>query len=431
MDTAFCRVLLVPYPIPPLVGLAFLVWKKLGMLADDVYIQHHRHTGKGEPFIEFFGEGTLWKVAQSRNGGVSLFEHIRLLIKKRASPDAGALLLRMLRFVYWSNMEKRKERGDIETWLMRLTLLGQSPHKVLEAAASYFDGYLSERRDPWKEWVSPPHESLPELKTVGPKNYPSGVLPVDIAIAMEEDGQPVTALTSQELVEGKLCELKGKKFLVVVGGHSGAGKSTLAGALVHHGQHAIKGICSHPGWENFCLDLRLVTMDLATPTVQLIMAGHGKLRTQANAAKQPWKSELVWEALAKVRTAFCEGADIVITDLPGKITPITEILAALADFGILISKDPNELNPWRKFMEETIGTTIVAEMRSSEQRSCITKYIRGRFLGGNLQSPDRSIQPDAVIHLLSKLLLLEFLPTLLEEQRESLHGIHLMSQSIS
>ena len=114
MDTAFCRVLLVPYPIPPIVGLAFLVWKKIGMLADDVYIQHHRHTGKGELFIELFGEGTLWKVVRSRNGE-SLFEHIRLLIKQRTSPDAGALLLRMLRFVYWSNMEKRRERGDIET----------------------------------------------------------------------------------------------------------------------------------------------------------------------------------------------------------------------------------------------------------------------------------------------------------------------------
>ncbi|MBM3256900.1 MAG: hypothetical protein FJY98_01020 [Candidatus Liptonbacteria bacterium] len=421
MDKLLIRVFLVPNPIPPAVAFAFFLFRKLGMLSNEVIIKyhHHREGGYGESaaLIHFFGNEAVCRIALLKKSKDNrLVDKLQELIRERAPHEEQTLLLKMLNYFSGNSMdaEHHKRLGNLMVGFLRLTLHHHTPRQILEKAVLYFNQYLVRKISPWKEWIGPDHVPDPDISEINGQRRPMGERRVFIPISMREGNQEVTALTLQDLKAGRICDLKGKRLFGVIGGNPGVGKSTLATSLMLHMQCILHTLSTYRGWENTTLQVKRVTMDLATPTSDAIEKGRGKIRAETSALKRPWTQEMAWAALEHVHQTVRSGADIVLADLPGKITPeITEVVAAPADFCILLGKNPDEFPPWREFMHK-LGVIILAEMITNERPGIITGYERNKFLTGTIQDPDRTIRPDGVVSLLAELLLLEFLPSFVE-----------------
>jgi energy-coupling factor transporter ATP-binding protein EcfA2 len=426
MDKLHCEALLMPYPITPTAAFASFVWKRLEMISEGTYVRYHhlteRHPGSAAS-IGFFGGGATWKITHAiyeKQSGLT--HYLEQLIANWAPHSDQRLLKRVLTFcAYGGDQYKRKELEKITRWLMKMALTNKGPHEAICAATEYFERYITEGVDPWRELLPVPTAEIPESPPIA--DYPRGIRPITIPILKEgrESETAVLHYTTEDLRVGNMWKLQGESLCVVVGGPSGSGKSTLVAtitAIIENIIRATKSLGNE--WERLSLRVEPVALDLATPVLAAVRAGRGKDRLEVDILKQPWTRELAIKALYSVRGAFSQGANVVIADLPGQITEITEIVGAVADVGIIVTNDWGKLNEWESFMH-TMGITVVAEIKSGETSSLVTRYQPGRFLRGRVAQLDRASRTwDPTVSTLAELLLMEFLPAFVEERRGKL-----------
>jgi hypothetical protein len=275
-------------------------------------------------------------------------------------------------------------------------------------------------------WQNPYAPKLPLLPddtpTVFP--YPSDKRFVTLPFFKEEgEGvgkREVVGFKTFGLSEGRVWDLQEHRICGVIGGPPGAGKTTLAVSLAAEMKNIVRGLQTRRGWGLFSLNVDSTSVDFATPTIEAVKEGRGKDRGHLDALKRPWTEALALEAFESLHQYSEGGVNILLADLPGLLTPITEIVAAPADFGILITDKWEKIPDWRKFMDR-MGILVLAELKSKERSSIITKYKQFEYLAGRVELLDRVTRAwDLTIQWLAEFLLFEILPTLVRRRRERL-----------
>ncbi len=182
----------------------------------------------------------------------------------------------------------------------------------------------------------------------------------------------------------------------------------------------IKSLQSRRGWEGFSLKVQYVNVDLGTPTVESILTRHGKDESAHKQLKQSWTEALALRAMEEFSRAK-QSANIVIADLPGIITGITEVVAVLGDCGVVVTNDWAKTTEWRDFFRR-LGTTQVAQAMSRKPEeglpSVVTTYKREKFLSGRIVGLDRTVRSwDPFVECLARVLLFDLLPTFIERRK--------------
>jgi hypothetical protein len=224
----------------------------------------------------------------------------------------------------------------------------------------------------------------------------------------------VTGSFAVELPEGRIFELCDKHIALAIGGPSGSGKSTIAVSLVEEMRDRIRSLKSRSGFSNLQLSVGLADLDLGTPTTRAIAEGWATDRAKVESLKQPWTMELAERAQTVLLSQRAE-FNILICDLPGRVTETTELLAGTADAGILIATDWTEITEvWNPFVS-CIGLPVISRIKRREAMegfsSLVTKWLPGEHLSGRITALNRSQKSwDLFIHWLALFLLFDILP---------------------
>lgn len=200
---------------------------------------------------------------------------------------------------------------------------------------------------------------------------------------------------------------------ILIGGDPGRGKSTLAANLVKAMRERVVGLRNqipHLSSQTFP-SIGISSLDVATPVAEGIIKGESKPAGK----KQLWTPELVIEALAGQELAL-QRRDIVISDLPGKITSYTESLTGFGNYGIIIVDDwDDEMPRWEEFFRKT-QCPVIARIKCRREeddrfRSVVTTWHPGESVSGRIFRPSRKIREgDECIERVADLLLLDILP---------------------
>ncbi|OGI95056.1 hypothetical protein A2917_01595 [Candidatus Nomurabacteria bacterium RIFCSPLOWO2_01_FULL_42_17] len=253
--------------------------------------------------------------------------------------------------------------------------------------------------------------------------YPPDKRIISLPVFQKKDGIPtdddVTGSFEVTLSEGRAYELQDKHICLVVGGPSGSGKSTLSVSLVAEMENCIRSLKSRTSFSDLQLTVGLANLDLATPTTQAIAEGWATDREKVKNLKQPWTMELAEQAQQELLRSRAQH-NIVIGDLPGRVTDVTELLAGTADASIIITKDWTVLQKeWNPFMS-SVGLPIVSRIRSRRSdetgfSSLVTHRRPQQRLSGRITALNRYHKSwDLFIQWLAVFLLFEILPTQFE-----------------
>lgn len=416
MEDSNVHVLLVPFPISPLVAYAYFLGRKFGQFRQEVEVRYLSSSG-GERDNQYFGEGTIRLLSSRRlyenlDGYLRAHHHDRYYDFKRLLTycDAG----------------DRRMGEKFRKWLLRRSLLSSQPKKVLEEAEMVLGRAIG--ADPWKHGLS--CENFEEEKIIERKNdFPAdlriGALPIFPSHKPGED--EVIASVHYELSEGKILSLCQESIGVMIGGEAGSGKSTLTVSLAAEIDNILQSLRTRP-WPQFSLKTELINLDLATPTSEAIQAGRGKDRSLVSGLKRPWNTILALEAMEVFRRAK-ERANLVVADLPGgKPDHITEITAALADVAVIVTRDwEGKMKEWTEFVNR-MGITLVAQVRSrlptEGLASVVTRYNPGGLVVGRVVSLDRIERSwDRFIVWLAEFLLFDILPSLVERRKKKIERL--------
>jgi energy-coupling factor transporter ATP-binding protein EcfA2 len=200
----------------------------------------------------------------------------------------------------------------------------------------------------------------------------------------------VINFTTKYLRKCMVSYLLGQTTVILVGGNSGVGKSTFASSLGVELKNDIESIQSEGGiWEPLKdLKVRVVSLDTATPVTDAVMLSQGQQLEHTTARKRPWTDQLVLEAVQAIESAIAEGANIIIADLPGKISNYTRALMAYATFGIFLGS--SEKNSWiqaRECWEDFFrrsGIPVVELVKSTKRQSMLVELYSGRSFSGRV-----------------------------------------------
>lgn len=415
-----CRVLLVPFPITPLTAFAFFLYRKFGLVTDDVYVRYRKAPG-GENQPLRFGNGVVWNLS-SRN----LYTELDELIAQYATGDRR-ILKRLLTFCQSGDPAKRLL---LARWIIECFFAFDHPRPVLEEARGYFSHCVDKGIDLWEREPL----VLPRVPLAYKPSFP--VLPdkriftLPVFKSQEPGETEVIASARCELREGRVWELRSSHIGIMIGGPARSGKSTLATSLVTEFLNQIQSLATRIGWAGFSLDVECVDLDLATPTTEAIwMARDGRL-LDTSALKRPWTTELALEGLRRFAVTK-EQAHLTFVDLPGgPIDAITETLAALADVAILVTHDWERMEEWQRLVNQ-MGITLVSQARSRRGdegfSSVVTRYHPGRIIAGRVVDLDRVVRSDDPFVLgAAWCLLYDILPSFVSGRRQRLE--HLRSE---
>ncbi|TAK58104.1 hypothetical protein EPO17_00330 [Patescibacteria group bacterium] len=256
--------------------------------------------------------------------------------------------------------------------------------------------------------------------------YPRDKRVLSLPVFQAKTGIPtdddVTGSFEVELSEGRICELQGRHISLVIGGPNGSGKSTLAVSLVAEMNNIIRSLRSRQSFSNLqvsvSLSVGLADLDMATPTTSVILEDREDKRERLLALKRPWTMELAEEAQQKLLLERARH-NIVIGDLPGRVTNITELLAGSADAGIIVSRDWEILKAEWVPLLASAGLPLVSRIRSRGAEggfsSLVTHWRPGERLSGRITSLNRFQKSwDLFIQWLALFLLFDILPTQFE-----------------
>lgn len=418
------KALLVPFPLDPLRAFGYFLYRKFKVVSPNTYIRYSKAT------LETGWKRTLGDGAVICLPPAGLYEHLDDLIYDHAYHTEAWIVDRLLTFCNSSNSRSGQK---LRNWIIKLSLASDNPKTILENIRRFFEECVERRIDLWckkfdvdellAQWrfisgekqsrtISVPPDtcflSLPVLK-----KYSSA----DPAI-----GAVVKQTAPFSLREGNAWMLTEAHLSIGVGGPPGSGKSTLAKSLATQMDYIVRSLQTRPHWKGFQLQIRCIDLDKATPTSDII--GFEKQDPAVfKSLKRPWSMSLATEALENFRDGKSR-TNVVIGDLPGQITAITEMVGALADMAIIITNDKSKISEWRDFFQ-MMGIQQVGEARSrlpeEGKQSLITTYYRGDFIAGDVVGLNRVDQSyDSFIFWLAEILLFDILPTFISTRRKKL-----------
>ncbi len=217
------------------------------------------------------------------------------------------------------------------------------------------------------------------------------------------------------LPKGRIFDLQSKHIALAIGGPSGSGKSTLAVSLISEIKICIEELKTSSAFADLELSVCRADLDLGTPTAKAIEENKGWDRAGLRKFKRPWTMELAEEAQRGFLRARAEH-NIVIGDLPGRVTNVTELLMGSADAGIIISNDWGAVKTQWEPLMSSLGVSLVSKIRNREGEQGFSSLVRhwdpGRRLTGRVSSLNRFQKCwDPFIHWLALFLLFDILPT--------------------
>lgn len=406
------RIVLVPFPLTALTAFASFCLERLGVIRPETLFRFHASPQTKRSEISL-GDGAVLNLA-----ALDLPSYLKERFREFSREERN-LLERLLTYVRFGDTARGRKLTERIT---RLSLACDDPGEVLRSCFEIFQRFLDEAIDPWQLQSFPAAEQIPPSEE---KSYPPDKRVVSFPIfrSQEPSETEVIAVSRCKLAEGKARLLEGTRVGIVVGGPPGSGKSTLAVSLAVKMDNILESLATREAWQDFSLKVEMVSLDLATPTLDAISIGLGKDRRALEEEKRPWLRNLALEALERFIEAK-KRANIVIADLPGKIDAITEIVASCADCAILVTGEWALMKPWQEFIHR-MGLVLVSQARSRSSQegmnSVVTRYHRGRIIAGRVVDLDRVTRSwDPFISWLAEFLLFDILPALKTRRRERL-----------
>ena len=421
------RILLVPFPITPLAAFAHFFLSRLGIIASAAAVHYHGAPGSQSTAIAL-GNGAVLNIAS-----LDLFPYLSSFLAEL--PEGERYWFK--RCLTYCKDGDPKHNHRLQRWLLQHAIAASDAEDVLRAATELFASWSADGVDLWRSAFSLKEPRAADSSFHGAWPLDTRIITIPILKSDEPGEREVADVATFRFHEGRVLALQSARICIGVGGPKGSGKSTLAASLALEMQNEILSLQSRAGWENFSLAVEVVNLDLATPTVDAIAAGRAKGEREAlRAQKRPWTEALALEALSALLAAKAR-ANVVIADMPGGITPITEIVAAAADTVILIANDWSLMNPWWNFAAKRMGLELVARARSrrsipepdlqgAEGRdtaftSMVKQHRPGRMISGRVVDLDRIVRSwDPYISRANKFLLFDILPAFVMRRQERL-----------
>lgn len=411
------RVLLMPFPITPLLAFAYFIGKKSGQFGPEVEVRYLSSSG-GERDNQYLGEGWI-KLLSSKRLYENLDDHLRAH-RHDWYHDFKRLLT-------YCNAGDYKLGGEFRKWLLRRSLLSSQPKKVLEEAEIILERSVGS--DPWKSGLALESQVREEKENKSDASFSDlriGTLPIFKSNKPKED--EVLASMRYKLAERNILSLCGENLGIAICGPAGSGKSTLAVSLTSEIENILQSLRTRTAWPSFSLTAKLVNLDLATPTSNAILAGEGKNRPPLEGLKRPWSTELALEAFEIFREDKKQ-TNLVVADLPGgKPDNITEIVGAIADVAVIVTNDwEGKMKEWTDFVNR-MGITLISQARSRLSQeglsSVVTRYEPGEYVAGRVVSLDRVDRSwDRFIVWLAEFLLFDILPSFIEKRRKRIKNL--------
>lgn len=216
--------------------------------------------------------------------------------------------------------------------------------------------------------------------------------------------------------------LKDQHFAIVVGGSRHSGKSTLSVSLALACRQLVeqasqKGVISRKD-----VRIGLYDLDIFAPTARYIAKGQSAVGGQDIDPFQERSRAAV--SFSRARSLF----NLVIGDLPGKISDFTEFLARPADFSIVVEGNWHDsAKDWQKFLSGVNLPTHIAGVHTRYHEPGRVNGVRfykshkrqesEDFLQARAVDLDLVPQPDnVVIKFLAEVLLLDYLPRTVSER---------------
>lgn len=411
------RLVLVPFPLTPLAAFGYWLYRLAGDITHATVVAYH-HRPSTNLSHELFSADICSLVRSNIQVTRELL--LQSISNLTINNRQRHLLRRTLNYVAYHG-----SRSDVRNLARALGTSTVSPQVVLEAIAlPCFEACYAGGIDPMADGLPGGSHEYTELVNPGPlpKDTLYLTLPVCITDGPTRHRQEVSWRQIQ-LSEGKVWLLKDQHLVIAVGGPAGSGKSTLAATLVDEITNIVTSLRTRYGWEQFNLSAARFNLDLATPTLETIEPRAADSPAPV-ITKRAWTRDLAWQAmqnLARIKQAH----NIVVADLPGgKIDEVTEITAVLADGGIIVTKDWQQMPDWHRCFA-SLGIALVAQSRSHMSHegldSLVTRYTPGEMLAGRVSGLNRLVMSwDSFVSCLAKVLLFDILPTMIQRRQKKI-----------
>src|SRR3989338_4692707 len=407
-------VVVLPAPLTPAALFCYGILRFLGYINEEK--THARFTRVAGPHAELFGcEG---RIADLRG---NLYPGVLGLI------GSDTILKRMLTFASFGD---QIVHSRLESVLRKLNT--ENSRLALSEVFCLVVDCVETKSDPWKSagGLEVLVETLGSLATQSRQAivYPPDKRFLSFPVFQEKNSghrteDDITGSFGVTLEEGKIFALRGKHLGIAIGGPRGSGKRTLSVSLVAEMDNCLRSLQTRASFADLDVKVGLQTFDMGTPTTRAIQEGWAatdqeKLLSQ----KQPWNMGLARQSLKgflRSRGKY----NIVVSDLPGRITDITRIIAASADAGIVVRNDLEFAKTnWFPFMR-SVGVPIVAKIRSRQGNeglsSLVSHWRPGELFSCRVTALNRSNKSwDLFIQWLALFLLFDILPKQFGEERD-------------
>lgn len=206
--------------------------------------------------------------------------------------------------------------------------------------------------------------------------------------------------------------------VLYIAGDPGIGKSTLAASMyIWLAEMKLRELQSIWRLTRQPLDVATDSFDRATPTLPEILRNEklddedaaGQNHAKLRALKRPWDIDLVREIHGHMEQYSQK--QLIIADLPGRATEITESLLGLPGYALIMNKGGREsVTHWRTLFGK-MGIDVVADLTTGQHGSLLSKYNPGEYVAGSTGIFRRVAKPgDACVQHISQLLFWDVIP---------------------